>query len=180
MYGIVNDAIKGLVCDNYGTEAWEKVKQESGVNLDYFLNQESYPDNMTYDLAIAASRVLELPLADVLFAFGEYWVLVTARQKYGTLIESGGYTLRDFLQYLPNLHDRVILLFPNLQPPEFRITELQERSLSLHYISERPGLQDFVRGIINGLGTLFETPVEVETLQSRESGASHEIFMLNW
>jgi len=180
MYGIVNDAIQGLVTTNFGEEAWEKVKAESNVEVDYFLSQKPYPDHTTYALAQAASSVLSMPLPDVLFAFGEYWVLVTAKEKYGALLSSGGHTLKDFLLYLPNLHNHVLLLFPDLQPPEFKTTDVQENSLHLHYISERPGLQDFVHGLISGIGKLFETPVTTSLLQSRAKGANHEIFEVRW
>ncbi|MEO1449671.1 MAG: heme NO-binding domain-containing protein [Bacteroidota bacterium] len=180
MYGIVNDAIKGLVVENYGENTWEKVKSESKVEVDFFLNHESYPDKITYDLAIAASKVLDTPLDQILIAFGEYWVLVTAKQKYGHLVEAGGYTLKDFLHYLPNLHDRVMLQFPNLRPPEFRISDTTDKSLHLHYISERPGLQDFVRGLISGLGKLFETDVEVALILERAAGDPHEVFAVSW
>lgn len=180
MYGIVNDAIQGLVTTNFGEEAWEQIKSKSKVDVDLFLSHESYSDQSTFDLAIAASEVLDLPLKDVLFAFGEYWVLVTAKQKYGPLIESGGYTLKDFLLYLPDLHNRVMLIFPNLKPPEFKVSAVQERELHLHYISERNGLKNFVLGLISGLGKLYETEIEVEVLQCREEGADHEIFQIRW
>lgn len=180
MYGLVNDAIKGLVISNYGDSAWEAVKKESGIDVDRFLSHDSYPDQMTFDLAQAAAHVLGVPLKEVLHAFGEYWVLVTAKEKYGSMLRAGGSTLKDFLLNLPAFHIRVMLLFPNLQPPEFQVSEIEEDALNLHYYSDRHGLKDFVFGLISGLSKMYETPVAIELRQSRDEGADHEVFHISW
>jgi hypothetical protein len=52
--------------------------------------------------------------------------------------------------------------------------------LHLHYFSKRQGLQEFVRGLIQGLGKMFNTPVSLELLQTRDEGSTHEIFKINW
>ncbi|GAB4406377.1 MAG: heme NO-binding domain-containing protein [Bacteroidia bacterium] len=179
MYGLVNDAIKGLVIANYGETAWLQVRSRSGIDVDHFMSHESYPDSMTYELAQAADE-LGVPLGTVLQAFGEYWVLVTARQKYGAMLSTAGRSLKDFLINLPSFHIRVMLLFPNLQPPEFQTSDIGERSLHLHYYSDRHGLQDFVLGLIRGLGKMYDTPVAISLLASRDQGADHEVFRVEW
>ena len=55
-----------------------------------------------------------------------------------------------------------------------------DNSLQLHYYSKREGLQEFVRGLIQGLGKYFETAVEIELLASRNEGDDHEIFLIKW
>lgn len=93
---------------------------------------------------------------------------------------TGGHSLKEFLINLPNFHNRVSLIYPNLAPPEFMVTEVGDNSLNLHYISHRPGLKEFVRGLIEGLGILYEQEVQIELLQSRDEGAQHEIFRVSW
>lgn len=180
MYGIVNKAIQELVTIKFGEETWKKVKEKSGITHDYFLSNESYDDAVTYLLAQSASDVTGVSLKDVLIVFGEFWVLHTGKEKYGSMMESGGSSLREFLVNLPNFHSRVILIYPKLTPPEFKISELDEKSLCLHYYSKREGLQDFVFGLLQGLGKLYNTPVEIELLESREKGSDHEIFKVKW
>ena len=41
-------------------------------------------------------------------------------------------------------------------------------------------IQEFVRGLIQGLAKLFETKVAIELLQSRNDGFSYEIFKVSW
>lgn len=180
MYGIVNDAIRGLIVSDFGEARWEEIRRDSGNEDDFFLSHVPYPDQVTYDLAISASRVLSLPLETVLNSFGEYWILETGRKKYPHLLQTEGMSIREFLIRLPDFHARIKLLFSDLQPPEFKITHLESHQLHLHYYSERPGLQDFVRGLISGLGKLFETPVEISLLTSRANGEDHETFLVKW
>lgn len=180
MYGIVNKAIEELVVVNFGPEKWEAIKKTSGIKHDFFISSEPYDDEVTFKLAQAVSLEMNMSLDEVLVAFGQWWVVKTTQDKYGDLMRSGGNNLRDFLMNLPLFHNRVMLLYPKLTPPEFRITELTESSLHLHYVSQRQGLREFVRGLIQGLGIIFKTDISIQLIHSRQEGATHEIFKLSW
>lgn len=180
MYGMVNKAIEDLVVTRFSLEDWNAVKTRAGVEDDIFLSNESYPDSMTYDLVAAASEVLGMPVRDVLVAFGEHWVLVTGKQGYGSMMEASGRTLPEFLINLPTFHTRVAMIFPDLQPPRFACSDVTDDSLVLHYHSHRPGLTDFVVGLLQGLGKMFSTPVGVEVVSRKSEGADHDEFRVNW
>ncbi len=180
MYGIVNKAIEDLVVTNFGREKWEIVLEKSGIDVDFFISNEPYDDNITYQLAGAISGEMDMELGTVLFTFGEWWVLKTAKEKYGGLMEAGGSNLRDFLLNLPVFHNRVMMIYPKLTPPEFKISDVKENSLHVHYHSKREGLKEFTKGILSGLGKMYETPVEIDEVQSRDEGATHEIYKVSW
>ena len=180
MYGIVNKAIQGLVTENYGEATWHQIKETSGVQIDSFLSSESYPDETTYQLAGAASQVLQTPVEDILIAFGEYWILKTATRGYGSLLSAGGNSFKEFMINLPSFHGRVMLVYPELQPPQFKVTDVEENSLNLHYYSDRPALHHFVEGLIQGLGKMFDTSLTIELLESRDAGSDHEVFNVTW
>lgn len=180
MYGIVNKAIEDLVKTNFGDEKWEAVKVRSGIDIDYFISNEPYDDNITYQLAGAVSEEMNISVPEVLQAFGEWWVLKTGKEKYGGLMEAGGQTLREFLINLPIFHNRIMLIYPKLTPPEFKVSHVEEKSIHVHYFSKREGLGEFVRGLLNGLGKMYKTPVTIELIQSRDQGDTHEIFKVNW
>jgi len=180
MYGLVNRAIQDLITQNFGPEKWLAVKNKSGVDIDYFISTESYDDEVTYKLAEAASGELGISVGDVLFAFGEWWILKTGMEKYGGMMKSGGSNLKEFLVNLPLFHDRIMLIYPKLRPPEFKISGVQENDLVLHYYSERLGLVDFVRGLISGLGKMFQTPVKIDHFSSKLDGDDHESFKVSW
>ncbi len=180
MYGIVNKAIEDLVKVNFGEDKWDAVKKRSGVDVDYFLSNEPYDDAITYQLAGAVSAEMEMPVEKVLEAFGEWWILKTGKEKYGGLMQAGGNNLREFLINLPIFHNRIMLMYPKLTPPEFQISHEEDNSVHVHYFSKRVGLQEFVRGLLSGLGKMYETPVVIELLESRDDGKNHEIFKVSW
>ncbi|WP_298147704.1 heme NO-binding domain-containing protein [Flavobacterium sp.] len=180
MYGIVNKAIEDLVIANFGEQKWEAIKERSAIDIDFFISSEPYDDDVTFKLAVAVSEEMNMSVGEVLVAFGEWWVIKTTSEKYAGLMQSGGSNLKDFLINLPNFHNRVMLIYPKLTPPEFKISDVTENSIHLHYFSKREGLQEFVRGLIQGLGIMYKTPTTIELLQSRNEGSSHEIFKISW
>lgn len=180
MYGIINKAIQDLVISNFGIDKWESVRERSGVEEEFFISSEAYDDDITFKLAKAVSQEMNMTLENVFIAFGEWWVVKTTKEKYGGLMESGGTNLKEFLINLPLFHNRIMLIYPKLTPPEFKVTDITENSISLHYISKREGLQEFVKGLIQGLAIMFDTKVVIELLQSRNDGFSHEIYNVSW
>ncbi len=180
MYGIVNKAIQELVTQNFGADKWEAVKLESGVDVDFFLSNEPYDDDITYKLAGAASVVLGITVGEVLNAFGEWWILKTGKEKYGGLMEAGGSNLKEFLINLPVFHNRIMLMYPKLTPPEFKVSDVELNSMCIHYFSKREGLQEFVRGLLSGLGKMYSVNTTIELIKSRDDGNTHEIFKISW
>jgi hypothetical protein len=180
MYGIVNQAIQDLITENFGEDQWNAIRDRSGIEIDFFQSLAAYDDEITFKLAIAASEVLGMSLDQILIAFGEWWVLRTGKEKYGALMSAGGESLREFLVNLPSFHNRITLIYPKLTPPEFQISDLAERSLHVHYYSQRQGLREFVRGLLQGLGKMYQVPVSIDLLQSRDDGHDHEVYRVSW
>lgn len=179
MYGLVNRAVEDLVSERFGLQAWQRIKQRAGLDIELFISMDAYPDDVTYRLVAAASEELGLSAEQLLEAFGEYWILYTAEQGYGELLRMGGDTLLEFLQNLHDLHTHVALGFPQLQPPSFWLTDAGEGSVRLHYQSQRAGLAPMVVGLLKGLGRRFDTPVSVEHACRREDGAAHDEFLVH-
>lgn len=180
MYGLVNKAIEGLIIQTAGAAAWETIKRQAGVETDYFVSMTPYPDEITYKLVAAASEVLNLPAATLLEQFGEYWTQFTAQQGYGNLLTLAGSNFKEILLNLDHLHAQVGVSFPQLRPPTFRCTEINDASLILHYYSERAGLAPMVVGLVRGLGKLTDTTVEVTLRASRATGADHDEFVVKY
>jgi hypothetical protein len=180
MYGIVNKAVEELVTEQFGGEAWESIRKKSGIEVDFFISTEPYDDAITYKLAVAASEVLNTEVGAIMVALGEYWILKVGKVKYGGLMEAGGDNLREFLVNLPQFHSRIMLLYPKLTPPEFRISNITANSVDVHYHSQRQGLQEFVRGLLQGLAKMYQTEATIELVQHRNDGADHDVFRVKW
>ncbi len=180
MYGMVNKAVEEMVVMHHGEAVWERIRTKAGIDVEVFMSNEGYPDEVTYALVAAASEVLEIPADTILESFGEHWILHTAQEGYGGLLRAGGKSLPEFLANLPNFHTRVAMIFPNLQPPSFSCSEVGPASLNLHYYTHRPGMAAFVVGLIRGLGKMFNTPVTVRLSESKALGADHDVFHIEW
>ncbi|MEM8709813.1 MAG: heme NO-binding domain-containing protein [Planctomycetota bacterium] len=176
MYGLVNRAIRGLVEERFGEEAWEKISDRAGVSSERFVAMEAYDDAITYGLVGAASEELGLDAGTILEAFGEYWTLYTLEEGYGDMLAMMGSSLEEFLDNLDSMHDRIQEAMPALVPPSFEREDNEDGSSTLHYRSEREGLAPMVIGLLRGLAKRFETSIEVEHLPSEEKG--HERFLI--
>lgn len=179
MYGLVNKAIEEMVCDRYGLETWERIKQQAEIDTDVFLSMDAYPDDVTHRLVQAASQVLQLSAAEIMQAFGEYWVLYTAQEGYGELLDMAGETLPEFLRNLDQLHARVGLSFPELKPPSFQCSQETATSLRLCYYSTRMGLAPMVKGLIQGLGKRFQHTVQITQIQHKGRDVDHDEFTID-
>ena len=177
---MVNKAVEEMVVMHHGEAKWEEIKAKAGVDVDVFIANEGYPDEITYKLVGAAVEVLGIPADKILHGFGKHWILHTAQEGYGSLLKAGGKSLADFLTNLPNFHARVTLIFPKLQPPRFAVSDATSDSLLLHYHTHRPGLTPFVLGLVEGLGKMYNTPVTTRLVESKAAGADHDVFHISW
>jgi len=178
MYGLVNQAVQGMVVAGFGEDTWERIKREAGVDIEAFVSMESYDDSITYSLVQAGSAILDMTPEAILRAFGEYWVLVTAAEGYPELMQAAGSTLSEFIGNLDQLHSRVLMTFPELCPPSFNCKEIDPGELRVAYMSERVGLEPMVIGLLEGLGKHFKTPVEVTMVgEATEPGTPAEFLV---
>lgn len=178
MYGLVNKAIADMVQSQFGEETWQNIRQKAAVEESTFLSMEGYPDDVTHRLVKASSEVLGLSPAEVMHAFGEFWVTYTAQEGYGELMDMSGDDLPEFLSNLDNLHARVGVSFPKLKPPSFESDEIDDDSLTLEYRSEREGFAPMISGLVKGLGNRFDTDVDVTQTQHRDQGAECDEFLI--
>lgn len=175
MYGLVNQAIKDLVTKQFGEEPWKKICDETKISTDDFVSLQYYPDPLTYQLVGSASKVLNLPANAILYEFGKYWVLYTAREGYGSLMDLFGHDYKSCLENLNNLHARMGMTMPNLSPPRFQFTEVSPTQYVLEYFSKRAGLCPMVEGLLMGLAEKHNKKVKIQ-LDAEATTSGRNIF----
>lgn len=180
MYGIINKSIEEQIIENYGENKWIEIKANSGISEDFFISNDVYDDAVTYKLIQSISNVLKISTEVVLFNMGEWWILNTTHKKYAGLIKAGGKNLNDFIINLPDFHNHIMLMYPKISAPEFKVTRISENEILLHYYSKRAGLQEFVRGLLSGLGKIYQTAIFIELVQSKNSSYDHDTFKVSW
>ncbi len=180
MYGLVNKAIQDMVIKDHGPAKWNEIRTLAGMEDERFVSLKSYPDKLTYDLVGAASKVLGADAEQILMAFGEHWVLYTAKEGYGEMLDFTGSTLVEFLKNLDLLHLRVKNLMPHLQPPKFECLTVSDREVELLYYSDRPGLSPMVVGLLYGLGKRFSVKLEVVQIEQKQEIGGSDRFSIRW
>ena len=162
MYGMVNQAIESMVTEKFGPADWAKIKEIAGIDDPAFLAMKQYPDSVTYALAGA----------------GVYWIQYALRGPWGQLMKSSGASTYELLAALDDMHARIAVSFPDLQPPAFR-TQRQGDGLRLEYRSHRPGLALFVIGLVEGIGALYAEKVTCTQIESKDAGAPCDAFLVH-
>ena len=180
MYGLVNKAIKDLVVSRFGADKWHEICELTDFQDGEFVSMHSYPDKLTYDLVKNASKVLQADAHVVLEAFGEYWILYTADEGYGDLMDLTGSSFVEFLTNLDMLHYRIGNIMPKLAPPQFSTRNETSNSVELEYRSHREGLVPMLHGLIRGLGKRFEMNVIIEQIQVKDEQNDCHVFLIKW
>ena len=178
MYGLVNTAIRDLIVGAHSEEVWERIRARAGVSSSTFLAMERYPDAVTYDLVAAASEELGTPPDKLLGAFGEYWTKFTAEQGYGETLDFAGDDFETFLANLDDMHARVAVSFPELDPPSFDLEHAEDGRLLLHYHSDREGLAPMVEGLLHGLAERFGNRIDIEHQPAGHDGVDNDRFLI--
>lgn len=180
MYGMINEAVRKLVVTRHGEPTWIRICKEAGVNETDFGSLQEYPDEITYKLVGAASKVLGLPAGTVLEIFGEYWTDFAQETSFARLMKFGGHTLQEFISNLDQMHAKIKLSLPNLEPPSFRVTDHDATGFRLHYRSKREGLAPLVVGMLKGMARMHKTPIEVRVDRARADGHDHDEFVVRY
>ena len=180
MYGMVNKAIKACIIDHYNINTWQEVKKKARTTTDEFISMEQYPDEDSVALVVAGAEVLNKEPGEMLEEIGEYWIEFALNSDYGDLLRMAGNTLSELLINLDNMHVRVGSSFPNLQPPSFWCTNVEKGSLILHYSSKRPGLAQFVVGLVKGLASMLSISCTIQQTAFRDQGEDHDEFAVKY
>ena len=162
MHGMVNKALQQMVTARCGERVWEVIIARAGIETEVFISNKNYEDEVTYLLVKESAEYLGVHTDRLLEDFGEYWVLETARRGYGGLMNSAGANIKEFLTNLPDFHARVMMIFPDLKPPEFTLLDAGESMVLMRYSSHRAGLGPFVKGLMIGLGKLYGVALRVD------------------
>jgi len=189
MYGMINRALEDMVLAYHGQETWRAIQRKANVDVEMFVRMGTYPDSMTYSLVGAASEILGKSVPDLLRDFGLFWVRFTGNEGYGPLLDEAGDNLTEVLSNLDEMHFRLGTIFPmygavkpgqGMQPPQFSCTDVEGKSLTLHYFSKRSGLAPMVIGLVEGLAERLKCTVDIRQLTFKDRGDDHDSFSVRY
>lgn len=166
VYGLVNQGVQSLITEKFGAEDWADICRRAGLTEREFDCMRTYPDDVTHRLVTVISEKYEMEPAKVLQVFGDYWVDFSKATDIGILLRFGGETLAERLETLNEMHARIKMSMPHLNPPTFEFEACDDGTYKLHYASAREGLESMVIGLVEGLGR--ETGEAVSVTQDPE------------
>jgi hypothetical protein len=179
MKGIIFKHFESFVVDSFGEEVFEEVLEATELaTAGPFVGPDTYPDEDLFALVGTAIGMLDISLADALYAFGTYLFdrLSAAAPMF---VESSG-SLREFLLTIHSvIHVEVRKLFPGAVTPHFSYDELDGKQLAMHYSSPRK-LCPLVRGLLDGAAKSFGESIEVSESACMHDGADACTFVLTF
>jgi hypothetical protein len=178
MYGLVNKSIEEMVIANYGELQWLKIMDSSGIDINFFICNEFYDDDITYTLAWSVSDELSIPFDKLLFDFGEWLVLKTVNEKFPGLLWVIGPDLKKLLLNLPAWYDRMKLMYLKIPHSLFRVILIEENKVQINIFTAGEGLEPFFKGILLGLGKLYDSVVTVDMLPAKSK--EFNIYLVSW
>ncbi|KAB1186627.1 MULTISPECIES: heme NO-binding domain-containing protein [Haloferax] len=161
MHGIVLNQLKSFVVETYDRDTWATLQQEAGLPGKLYVPVTEYPDEDVLALVETASELTEIPIPDLLEAFGEFLV-PPLLETYGVHVD------KDWtgLELIANVERYIHIALRAKQvstytPPELESGWRDNNTVSLVYQSDRQ-LCHLARGIITGVGDHFDEPFEIE------------------
>ncbi|KAL6076243.1 Heme NO binding associated [Balamuthia mandrillaris] len=185
MYGLILLVLKDLVVKKCGEEKWRQVSALAKTSAD-FEEAKPYEDVWLYKIAGAASKLLDIPLAELVESAGYYFVEYILKTEHGKILTHVGRTLPEILKNINSMHGHLkISRLHQMQPPTFRCTNEKPNSLRLHYMpgnASRVSLAPLVIGIIKGLAEVHLKLDRLTIKQKRfnDKGDDHDEFVVRW
>lgn len=168
MKGIVYNLFEDAIVDEHGQETWEAILEAAGVGGVYTA-LGNYPDAEMMDLVAAACRLLDAPPERVLQGFGRV-ALPALVARYPEFL-AAHVSAKSFLLTLDHtIHREVVKLYPDARPPRFVFEDIDDRTLIMHYVSERR-LCSLAEGMIEGTASQFGETVTLEHSECMHHGA---------
>jgi hypothetical protein len=166
MKGVIANCLEELVKENYGKGKWEDSLEKAGLPRDTRIMVTQVIDDASFlNLVAAVCHVLGITAVQAADAFGDYWVNSFAPKIYSPFYRNAT-TAKEFLLKMDGVHKSVTKHITNDRPPRFDYEWVNDRTLVMHYKSDR-GLIDFLVGLIKGVGRYYK-----ETLKVRKLGHS--------
>ncbi|CAH8445397.1 unnamed protein product [Schistosoma turkestanicum] len=148
MYGILLEAAKHYILDNFGENTWIWLsKKLTGEEL-VIQTRKIYHDNLMITLATIMSDLLFTDKDTILFDIGRYTIQYLIKNGFEKLLRVFGKTFKDLLLSLNDHHDYLRYSYHRIRPPTFVILSSTSSCIMLEYTTKRPGYNHYTRGLL--------------------------------
>ena len=171
MKGMVFTFLGEMVEERYGIEVWDELIDETRpVSDGVYVSTDVYPDEEFLAYVSAMSERYDIPVNDLVFAFGEY-LLSTFAKVHPEFFD--GHDAKSFLKSVHDvIHVEVRKLHPDVVLPHFDYEEPEANELVMLYRSPR-GLCALAEGLIAGAAGHFGVGIDRTHASCMHKGSDH-------
>lgn len=177
MKGIIFNLLEDIVRQHHGLDVWEAMLDLSGAKGIY-TSLGNYSDEEIFALVAAASRILEIPPADILRWFGRH-AMVELSGRMPEMFDIHVSSRAFILNVNQAIHPEVRKLYSGADCPYFNFQDAPDGSLTMSYRSSRR-LCHLAEGFIAGTEQIYGDPVNARQDKCMHRGDDHCLFVLNW
>lgn len=144
-------SLQGYVRDTFGKPAWQSICRAADLKFETFEPMLRYDPGMADRVAFFAAKILGRSVDTVWEDMGTYLVTNPSHEGVRRLLRFGGSGFADFLHSLEEMPGRARLAMPDLDLPEFSLTEIDQDRFEVRCRSRIEGMQRVVVGILTAM-----------------------------
>ncbi len=164
MLGLINRSFQSFLSDTYGVPLWESVAKQSGIGPAGFESMLAY-DDLALDRVIEAAVILlHRPRESLLEDMGTYLVSHESLGTVRRLLRFSGVNFSDFLTSIEELPERGRLVLPDLDLPDFDLTDLGAGNFRLRCNARLSGAGSIMVGLLRAMADDYGALVLLEHL----------------
>ncbi len=180
MNGFYFQNIEELLISEYGEHDYRKIVAHAGIEEDYFISNNTYPDDYCLKLASSTANIAKKDIHQVQFSFGYYWFKATNNILRNSLM-MGANKLKPLLHQLPEIFARFNIQFPFMNQMKLEIAETSAKTILITY--QYPGQvaqEGYFQGFLNALGDLYKEKIKIDIIHKPNHTAEKAIFKVQW
>lgn len=176
MKGIVFVEFLEMVEESFGDVIADQIITESDLPSNgVYTRIGTYPFSELLTLVVALHKKTELPIPDLLKAFGHY-LFGTFLRQYPQFFERPTNAFEFFHSIENYIHVEVRKLYPDAELPTFKTKELDSGSFEMIYTSSRK-LYPFALGLIEKTLEYYKEDCTIEQTLIKEDGSEVKFVM---
>lgn len=176
MHGMINRGLQSFVIAIYGPQAWDDVREETGLKLQNFETMLSYDDLITEQILDAITEITGQPRTALLEDFGTFIVSEHSSPSVLKLLRLGGENYTEFLYSLEDIHDRLSIVLPDLDVPQLDLEECAPDRFKLHYQFDKLGYSTVFLGLLRAMADHYGSFVLIEHTKLSGDGVAKACF----
>lgn len=162
MHGLINRSIQCFLRDTYGNASWSAIAGAAGLGFDNFEPLMVYDTALTEHVIAAAAGYLQRPRETVLEDLGTYLVSHPNLEALRRLLRFGGVSFLDFLHSMEDLPEHGRLGLPDLEVPDFALTDQGDGRFLLHVSQLIDGVGHVAVGLLRAMADDYGALVVLE------------------